>query len=49
VKYRPCIDDVGTSDLKASLDPNHRYLSLTGMIVSLDYVGATLHPEMEPQ
>jgi hypothetical protein len=49
VKYRPDTDEVGTSDLTASPDPNHRYLSLTGMIVSLDYVGATLHPQLEPR
>ena len=46
-KYRMYIDEVGNSDLGASLDPNHRYLSLTGVIVSLDYVGATLQPAIE--
>jgi len=47
VKYRLYIDEVGNSDLRASLNPNHRYLSLTGVIVSLDYVRTHLHPAIE--
>jgi hypothetical protein len=36
--YRLYIDDTGNADLKASqTDPNHRFLSLTGIIISLDY------------
>jgi hypothetical protein len=31
----------------ASLNENHRYLSLTGVIVSLDYVDSDLHPRIE--
>lgn len=37
-KYRIYIDEVGNSDLKSSEDPNHRYLSLTGVIFELGYV-----------
>jgi hypothetical protein len=46
-KYRLYIDEVGNPDLRASLNPNHRYLSLTGVIVSLDYVGTDLNPRIE--
>jgi hypothetical protein len=46
-KYRMYIDEIGNSDLGASLDPNHRYLSLTGVIVSLAYVGTDLNPRIE--
>jgi hypothetical protein len=48
-KYRLYIDEVGNSDLGASLDPNHRYLSLTGVIVSLEYVGSDVNPRIEEQ
>lgn len=41
------IDEVGNSDLGASADPNHRYLSLTGVIMSLDLVNAVAHPRVE--
>jgi hypothetical protein len=47
MKYRLYIDEIGNSDLAASLDPNHRYLSLTGVIVSLHYAGTTLSPQVE--
>lgn len=46
-KYRIYIDEVGNSDLESSNDPNHRFLSLTGVIVNLKYVATTLHPQME--
>jgi hypothetical protein len=46
-KYRLYIDEVGNSDLGASINPNHRYLSLTGVVFSLDYVQATLQPQIE--
>jgi hypothetical protein len=46
-KSRLYIDEVGNSDLGASLNPNHRYLSLTGVIVSLDHVASDLHPRLE--
>ena len=47
MEYGPYIDEVGTSDLKASHDPDQLYLSLNGVIVSLDYLGATLDPGIE--
>ena len=47
MKYRLYIDEVGNSDLGASQDPNHRYLSLTGVILELGYVGSTLFPAIE--
>src|SRR2546423_6250123 len=47
-KYRLYVDEVGNSDLAASAtNENHRYLSLTGVIVSLDYVADVLHPRLE--
>jgi len=46
-KNRLYIDEVGNSDLKASRDPNHRYLSLTGVILGLDYVDRVVAPEIE--
>lgn len=46
-KYRLYIDEVGNSDLEASRDPNHRYLSLTGVIIGLDYVDRIVAPEIE--
>jgi len=47
VKYRFYVDEVGNSDLGASHDPNHRYLSLTGVIMELGYVDATVFPALE--
>lgn len=47
MKYRMYVDEVGNSDLESSDDPNHRFLSLTGTILELDYVQTTLHPQME--
>jgi hypothetical protein len=47
VKYRIYIDEVGNPDLESSDNPNHRYLSLTGVILELDYVQTTLHPQLE--
>lgn len=46
-KYRLYIDEVGNSDLKSSRNPNHRYLSLTGVILDLDYVMNVIYPELE--
>jgi hypothetical protein len=43
--YRLYIDETGNPDLKASLrDPNHRFLSLTGVIMHLDYARTVAHP-----
>jgi len=47
VKYRIYIDEVGNSDLDSSEDPNHRFLSLTGVIVDLEHIEKIVHPEME--
>lgn len=47
MKYRIYIDEVGNNDMGSSHDPNHRYLSLTGVVMSLKYVQDTLNPEME--
>lgn len=46
-KYRLYIDEVGNSDLGSSINPNHRYLSLTGIIMDLDYVRDVFQPELE--
>jgi len=47
-KYRLYIDEVGSADLNASSqNPNHRYLSLTGLIMDLDYVDKHVAPSIE--
>ena len=46
-KFRMYIDEVGNSDLGSSDDPNHRFLSLTGVVVDLRYVSEVLYPQME--
>ena len=46
-KYRLYIDETGNSDLKSSMNPNERFLSLTGVIIGLPYVQETMHPQME--
>lgn len=47
MKYRIYVDEVGNPDLESSDNPNHRFLSLTGVILELGYVQSTLYPEME--
>jgi hypothetical protein len=47
IGYRIYIDEVGNSDLESSDNPNHRFLSLTGVILKTDYAGAVVHPQME--
>jgi hypothetical protein len=47
MKYRIYIDEVGNPDLESSDDPNHRFLSLTGIILESNYVKSALHPQME--
>lgn len=47
MKHRIYVDEVGNSDLGSSDDPNHRYLSLTGVIVDLTHIEQVIHPEME--
>lgn len=46
-KYRIYIDETGNSDLESSENPNHRFLTLTGVILNLKYVRSVIHPEME--
>jgi hypothetical protein len=46
-KYRLFIDEVGNSDLKASSNPNQRYLSLTGIIFKLNYAVHQVEPDIE--
>ncbi len=46
-KYRMYVDEVGNSDLGSSDNPNHRFLSLTGVIINLQFVKEKIHPEME--
>jgi hypothetical protein len=47
MKYRMYVDEVGNPDLEGSENPLHRFLSLTGVIIDLQHVGETLHPQME--
>ncbi len=46
-KYRIYIDEVGNPDIGSSDNPNHRFLSLTGVILDLRYVESVVHPQME--
>jgi len=46
-EYRMYVDEVGHSALKSSDHPDHRHLSLTGVIVQLDYAASTLRPAIE--
>jgi len=46
MKYRIYIDEVGNPDLDSSDNPNHRFLSLTGVVLDLEYVRTVLHPRM---
>ena len=46
-KYRMYVDEVGNPDMESSDNPNHRFLSLTGVIINLDAVKDVIHPEME--
>ncbi|HTY23872.1 MAG TPA: DUF3800 domain-containing protein [Desulfomonilaceae bacterium] len=47
MKFRLYIDEVGNPDLESSDNPNHRFLSLTGVILDLAHVQDTVHPQME--
>lgn len=47
MKYRLYIDEVGNPDMGASHDPNHRYLSLTGVGLELGYVADTVFQTIE--
>ena len=46
-KYRMYVDESGNSDLGQMGNQNERFLALTGVIIDLNYVRDTLHPEME--
>jgi len=46
-KYRMYVDEVGNPDLANTDNPNHRFLSLTGVIISLSVVKDNLHPAFE--
>ena len=46
-KYRLYVDEVGNSDLGSSNNENHRFLSLTGVAINLEYVMNTIYPELE--
>ena len=41
------IDECGNPDLGSSDNPIHRFLSLTEIIIDLDYVNDTLYQQME--
>ena len=45
--FRIYIDEVGTHAMKHVDNPNHRFLSLTGVILDLDYVMHVFKPEMD--
>ncbi|MEW6375801.1 MAG: DUF3800 domain-containing protein [Thermodesulfobacteriota bacterium] len=47
MKYRIYIDEVGNPDLESSDNPNHRFLSLTGVVLELVHVESVVHPQME--
>ncbi len=46
-EYRMYVDEVGSVDLGAAADPNNRYLSLTGTILSLEVARTQLAPAFE--
>lgn len=45
--HRLYIDETGNADLHSSADPNHRYLSLTGVIVHHDHVRTWMTPLLD--
>lgn len=47
MKYRMYVDEVGNVDMKSSMHPNERYLSLTGVIIELEHVADVLSPRLE--
>jgi len=44
--YRLYIDEVGNHDLKHVDNPNQRFLSLTGIIIEIEYLRRVIQPEM---
>ncbi|NGX43165.1 MAG: hypothetical protein K940chlam7_01456 [Chlamydiae bacterium] len=47
MKYRLYVDEVGNPDFGSCHNNNHRFLSLTGVILDLEHVQNFVHPEME--
>lgn len=47
MKYRIYIDEVGSSDMNATIEPVNRYLSLTGVVVDLQHIKDVITPDME--
>ena len=47
MKYRMYVDEVGNPDIASSDNPLHRFLSLTGVIIDLNYVRSTFHAQIE--
>lgn len=47
MKYRIYIDEVGNNDIGSSINLNHRFLCLTGVVFDLNYVKTTLTPDLE--
>ena len=46
MRYRLYIDETGNPDLGASRDPNHRYLSLTGVVFNIHHARTILTPRL---
>ena len=46
-KYRIYIDESGHANMNSAEIPNERFLSLTGVIIKIDYVNNFLHNDME--
>jgi hypothetical protein len=44
--HRLYVDETGNADMRASADPNHRYLSLTGIIMDIEHVRNVATPGM---
>ncbi len=44
--YRMYVDETGNADLSASDDPNHRFLSLTGIVISHEVTRTLATPEL---
>ncbi len=47
MKYRLYIDEVGNPDLGSCHDHNHRFLSLTGVILDVEHIQNIVHPQNE--
>lgn len=46
-KYRMYIDEVGDASMQGDASSTNRYLSLTGVIIDLNYVDTVLAPDLE--